>query len=121
MAAPAIGLKSLAVTCCPSATERLGFERTKEPSMTDVARLTAVAMSALVRARELSPTECTVAVLDRMAAWSLALNAFVDFDPEGALIQARAATDSITCRMMSLPSELAVISRKVSSSAPCSS
>ena len=62
--------------------------------MTDVARLSAVAMSALVRARELSPTECTVAVLDRMAAWSPALNGFVDFDPEGALIQARAATDS---------------------------
>ena len=61
--------------------------------MTDVARLSAIEMSELIRRRELSPTECTVAVLDRMAAWAPALNPFVDFDPEGALIQARAATD----------------------------
>jgi hypothetical protein len=62
--------------------------------MTDVARLSAIAMSGLIKAGEVSPTECTVAVLDRMAAWAPALNAFVDFDPEGALIQARAATDA---------------------------
>jgi aspartyl-tRNA(Asn)/glutamyl-tRNA(Gln) amidotransferase subunit A len=61
--------------------------------MTDVARLSAVAMADLIRRGELTPTECTVAVLNRMAEWIPALNPFVDFDPEGALIQARAATD----------------------------
>lgn len=63
--------------------------------MTDVARMSAVAMANLIRRGELSPTECTVAVLDRMAVWIPALNPFVDFDPEGALIQARAATDAL--------------------------
>lgn len=63
--------------------------------MTDVARMTAVAMADLIRRGQLSPTECTVAVLDRMAEWIPALNPFVDFDPEGALIQARAATDAL--------------------------
>ncbi len=61
--------------------------------MSDVARLSAVAMADLIRRGELTPTECTVAVLNRMAEWIPALNPFVDFDPEGALIQARAATD----------------------------
>ena len=63
--------------------------------MTDVARLSAVSMANLIRRGQLSPTECTVAVLDRMAEWIPALNPFVDFDPEGALIQARAATDAL--------------------------
>jgi aspartyl-tRNA(Asn)/glutamyl-tRNA(Gln) amidotransferase subunit A len=63
--------------------------------MTDVARLSAVAMADLIRRGEVTPTECTVAVLNRMVEWIPALNPFVDFDPEGALIQARAATDAL--------------------------
>jgi len=64
--------------------------------MTDVAGLSAIAMAELIRRGELSPTECTVAVLDRMAEWIPALNPFVDFDPDGALVQARDATDALT-------------------------
>ena len=94
MATPAIALGSVVALLVLPPRKRLGFAATKEPSMTDVARLSAIAMSGLIKAGELSPTECTVAVLDRMAAWAPALNAFVDFDPEGALIQARAATDA---------------------------
>lgn len=63
--------------------------------MTDVARMSAVALADLIRRGELTPTECTVAVLNRMAEWIPAINPFVDFDPEGALIQAKAATDAL--------------------------
>lgn len=49
----------------------------------------------LISQRDLSPRELTEAVLARCAAWEPALNAFVHFDPQGAMRQAEAATEAI--------------------------
>jgi aspartyl-tRNA(Asn)/glutamyl-tRNA(Gln) amidotransferase subunit A len=59
--------------------------------MTAIHNLTAQALSAAYRARELSPVEVTQAALARIPAWEPKINAMYVIDADGALAQARAS------------------------------
>jgi len=61
----------------------------------DPATLSATEAVGLIAQGDLSPRELTEAVLARCAAWEPHLNAFVAFDPEGALAQADLATERV--------------------------
>lgn len=52
-------------------------------------------MAGLVASRQLSPRECTEAVIARITSWEPHLNAFVDLDAEAAMHQADEATSAV--------------------------
>jgi len=64
-------------------------------SSDELATLSASEAVRLVARGELSPREYTEAIIDRSAAWEPSLNAYVAFDPDGALRQADRATQAI--------------------------
>jgi Asp-tRNA(Asn)/Glu-tRNA(Gln) amidotransferase A subunit family amidase len=64
--------------------------------MSDLTFLSAVAMAAQIRQRELSPVELVEAHLARIEKLNPKLNAFVQVDAEGARRQARAAEDAVS-------------------------
>lgn len=63
---------------------------------TDLADLSATELAAAYRARTLSPVEVAKAVIARIEAAEPRLNALYAFDPQGALVEARAAQQRFT-------------------------
>lgn len=61
----------------------------------DPATASAGVIADRVRTREWSPAEVTESFLARVAEWEPHLNAFVDLDADGALQQARLATEAV--------------------------
>ena len=61
--------------------------------MTDLAYMTATEMGRLFAARKLSPREVCVAVIAQIDAWEPKIRALYAYDPEGALVAAKAATE----------------------------
>jgi len=63
--------------------------------MSDLTFLSATAMAAKVRQKEISPVELVEAHLARIAALNPKLNAFVEVDRDGSLLQARLAEAAV--------------------------
>ncbi|HEY0440484.1 MAG TPA: amidase [Xanthobacteraceae bacterium] len=71
--------------------------------MSSPAQLTLTESAAAIRARKLSSVELTRALLDRIAQWQPAINAFVRLDQEEAMTQARSADAALAAGTASGP------------------
>ena len=66
--------------------------------MKDLAQLTLKEVAAAIRRRKLSSVELTRSLLERIARWQPALNAFVRVEAEDALAAAKAADRALAPR-----------------------
>lgn len=63
--------------------------------MSDIVEMSLTEAADAIQSKKVSSVEATQACIDQVEAWQPKVNAFISFDPEDALEQAKAADDDL--------------------------